>query len=287
MWGQRNIFCQYSHPKEINRTRFLFYSEFHLHPLHLDLCSFLTFPPYPQLHSMSANLPPSPSALSSSAWLCVCHTPKESAQGIICSFPHPLTLLWRCSLLLTCYLLRALDLPSTPLGSKPPSLDILILELECCFLVNIQVLLNLLTGFKVLWSGRNLKITDSTFTTLTVNCVVYIVSSCLPPAISHYLQKYFCLSCIAIHHKIFSLFFVCIWFCLKFSRLQVLLAFASLRNLTSASLYFWSSSASALLDDLNNNDLCESKQFFSLCLVKNRLKSSIPFPLKCLGFFTC
>lgn len=49
--------------------------------------------------------------------------PKEPEQGKICSFSHSLTLLWRCSLLLTCYLLHILDLSSTPLGNKSPSLD--------------------------------------------------------------------------------------------------------------------------------------------------------------------
>lgn len=74
----------------------------------LFILIFAAFSPFPHIRSythMSANLPPAPFALSSSACLCVCHTPKESAQGITCSFPHSLTLLWRCNLLLTCLLL--------------------------------------------------------------------------------------------------------------------------------------------------------------------------------------
>lgn len=90
----------------------------------LILCNFLIFPPYPQLHSHVCKPPTFPicTFLFSSAWLSVCHMPKESAQSIICSFPHS-PLLWRCSLLLTCYLSHVLDLSNTPLGNKSPALD--------------------------------------------------------------------------------------------------------------------------------------------------------------------
>lgn len=96
--------------KELNWTRFLASSEVPLCPLFLDPCIFLTSPCISSSTLLFANLPPSPSGPSCLFSLFSAgYSLKESAQFIIYSLPQSLTLLRRCRLFLTQYLLHVLD----------------------------------------------------------------------------------------------------------------------------------------------------------------------------------
>jgi len=103
----------------------LLLQEFVSVPFNVTFCSFVASHLHLQLHYPVCKPPTFPiwALLFSSDCPSACHTPKESVQCIICSSPHSLTLLWRCSLLLIRILVRVLDQSSTRLGKKSPSLD--------------------------------------------------------------------------------------------------------------------------------------------------------------------